>query len=607
MTKDEAALIASATLDEAWPMVEHFSTIRRESAAEGNRAISAVVERLKASGVPVTVHEPDLYLTVPKFGYVEADGQRLHLRPAPMTRPAPQGVEAELIYVEKPIGPPQGYGPQSAVVFGEGYDPAPGVGDVRGKIVLFHGMIMCERIKDFHAIGAVGVIAINPGKVAHWGGGSPIWGTADLDDLPFKPAIPAGAVSKPDGETLIALAKSGGKAKLCTDFDEGWFRSLVPVVEIKGRSEKFVLLHGHYDSWDVGVGDNATGDACMLEVARMLWTHRDKLERAVRICWWPGHSTGRFAGSTWYADTFARDLAKNCVAHMNCDSPGCRDATDYLFIPWMAENVGFVKGVVKDAANREAEGKRPTQSSDFSFNHLGITGCFSASSRIPKAEIERRGYYYVMGNGGNLEWHTNDDLMPVASKEVLLRDIQVYALAAFRLATAPLLPFDWRALLKEFEVTLAGYQKAAGDRFDLTPARDAVAALDAALVRFNGAVDAKRIAPEDANEVSLALSRLLVPLNYQRGSRWRRDLGLTVPPLPAFAVAAELDRYPGNALGFARMHLARGMNAVLAALEEALEGVEAALEPTSARPRESGDLGAKELDARLRGHERKMA
>ena len=279
MTKDEAALIASATLDEAWPMVEYFSTIRRESAAEGNRAISAVVDRLRANGVPVTVHEPNLYLTVPKFGYVEAEGRRLHLRPAPMTLPAPQGVEAPLIYVEKPIGPPQGYGPQSAVVFGQGYDPAPGVGDVKGKIVLFHGMILCERIKDFHALGAVGVIAINPGKVAHWGGGSPIWGTADLDDLPFKPAIPAGAVSKPDGEALIALARKGGSAKLCTDFDEGWFKSLVPVVEIKGRSDKFVLLHGHYNSWHVGVGDNATGDACMLEVARMLWAQRDKLER----------------------------------------------------------------------------------------------------------------------------------------------------------------------------------------------------------------------------------------------------------------------------------------------------------------------------------------
>ena len=577
MTRDEANLIAGATLDDAWPIVEAFSKIRREHPDDGNRAISLVVDRLRAHGVPVTVHEPMLYLTLPKGAHVEADGRKMHARPAPMTLSAPQGVEAELIYVAKPVGPPQGYGSQSAILFGQGYDPAPGVGDVKGKIVLFHGMIMCERIKDFHALGAVGVIAINPGKVAHWGGGSPIWGTADLDDLPFKPAIPAVAVSKPDGEALIALAQKGGRAKLVTEFEEGWFKNFLPTVEIKGRSEKFVLLHGHYDSWDVGVGDNATGDACMLEVARMLWANRDKLERSVRICWWPGHSTGRFAGSTWYADTFARDLAKNCVAHMNCDSPGCRDATDYLFIPWMAENIGFVKGVVRDVADREAEGKRPTQSSDFSFNHLGITGCFSCSSRIPKAEIERRGYYYVMGNGGNLEWHTDDDLMPVASKEVLLKDIQVYALAAFRMATASVLPFDWRALLKEFEQVLGNYAKAAGNRFDLTPAQEAVTALDATLVRFAAAVDAKRIAPAEANDVMLALSRALVPLNYQRGTQWRRDLGLTTQPLPALSICAELDRYPANVLGFAQTHLKRGLNQVVATLEEAKERVEATL------------------------------
>ena len=66
-----------------------------------------------------------------------------------------------------------------------------------------------------------------------------------------------------------------------------------------------MLVHGHYDSWDVGVGDNATGDATLLEIARVLWKNREKLKRSVRIAWWPGHSTGRYAGSTWFADTFA--------------------------------------------------------------------------------------------------------------------------------------------------------------------------------------------------------------------------------------------------------------------------------------------------------------
>ena len=102
-----------------------------------------------------------------------------------------------------------------------------------------------------------------------------------------------------------------------------------------------------------------------------------------------------------------------------------------------------------------------------------------------------------MGNGGNPEWHTDDDLMPVASKEVLLKDIQVYALAAFRLATAPLLPFDWRALLQEFDATLAGLRQGGGDRFDFQPARDAVAALDAAAgaLRGGGRCQAHRARP----------------------------------------------------------------------------------------------------------------
>ena len=69
----------------------------------------------------------------------------------------------------------------------------------------------------------------------------------------------------------------------------------------------------------------------------MLWANRDKLKRSVRIAWWPGHSTGRYAGSTWFADAFAIDLDENCVAQVNCDSPGCRWATLFKDISWMSE------------------------------------------------------------------------------------------------------------------------------------------------------------------------------------------------------------------------------------------------------------------------------
>ena len=184
-----------------------------------------------------------------------------------------------------------------------------------------------------------------------------------------------------------------------------------------------------------------------------------------------------------------------------------------------------------------------------------------------------------MGNGGNLEWHTDDDLMPVADKDVLLTDIKVYALAVFRLANSTVLPWDWRALLKEFDGTLEKYQAAAGARFDLKPARDAGGKLDLALTRMAAGLDGGAVTAKAANEVLLKLSHLLVPLNYTRGTRFRRDLSMPAAPLTPLSIAKELDRYPVSAMGFATTQLRRGMNQVVAALDEARERVEAVAAP----------------------------
>lgn len=571
LTETEAALTASARIDDAWSLVERFSTMRRQDPHEAAAAGEEIGRRLAALGLPVTLHRPRLYLAVPKAAHVELEGRRFAARPAQLAATAPEGLTAALVFVENPIGPPMGWTPNTAPLFGEGYDPAPGVPDVRGKIVLFRGMILAERILSFAALGAAAVIAVNPGPDMHWGSGSAIWGTPDLDDLPWRTPILGCAVSKPDGEALIEAARRGASATLTTIVEEGWFDQVLPEVRIPGREEpdRFVLLHGHYDSWDVGVGDNATGDACMLEAARVLFEHRAQLRRGVRICWWPGHSTGKFAGSTWYADAFARDLARGCVAHLNCDSPGCRDATDYPGIPWMAENKAFVTEVVADVTGKKAGGKRPSQSSDYSFNNLGISGCFSASSRIPKEEVERRGWYFVMGNGGNTAWHTDRDQLDVADPAVLLTDIRLYALAVFRLATRPAIPLDPGALIAELQGHLDRYAKAVGDRFDFAPSRDAMRTLASKLAAFEGSGPD----PATATATRLAVLRHLVPLDYTRGTRFRRDIGLPAPPLTHLAVAADLDRYPPAALGFALATLTRGQNHVVAALEAAAEAV----------------------------------
>ena len=565
MNETETGILGTVTMDEPWGLVESFSTFKREHPTDVNRGMDEVVERLARHGVPAKVHEPSLYLSLPGQARVEVGGRTIRAKPPAYSTDARGGVTAKLVYL----------GANAADdiddIFDLKIDGAAGqAGKARGAIVVSEGFASPVMVQQFQALGAVGVIAINPGADIHWGICTTVWGVPDLDDLPRKPAIPAVAVNKPDGEALIELAKAGAEVTIHTEMEEGWYGSKLAEVFIEGTEEpdKYVLLHGHLDSWDVGVGDNAVGDACMLEIARVLWANRDKLRRSVRICWWPGHSTGRYAGSTWFADAFALDLEENCVAQVNCDSPGCRWATEFINLSRMSETDAMISDAIEEIAGKTAQGERPHRAGDYSFNNIGISGYFMLSSTMPDNLREEKGYYTVGGCGANIAWHTENDTLEIADKDILERDIKVYLLAILRTANASVLPFDWRATAREFQVTIDGYQAAAGDRFDLTPSKAAAADLLAALEAFYGDVDAGRIAPQAANTVIQDLARILVPINFCREPRFRHDPAITVPPLPTIATAAELDHH-AETLGFARTQLVRGQNRLVAALRQA--------------------------------------
>lgn len=578
----ERHVLASATIDAPWALVTAFADIVREHPDAVNRAGRLIADRLQTFGVPVAVHEPRLYLSLPKRASVRLGARVLHAKPPSFAVSCPDGVAGPLVMVAAAVGRPLGYAAASAPLFGPEYDPTPGVGDLRGCIAAYRGLLNAERIAQLEEAGAAAVIAINPGSDVHWGAANLVWGTADLDGLPLRPRIPSVAVS---GDALAALQQAAAAGEACrvhTELEEGWFDSVLPVVDIPGDAEpdKFVLLHGHYDSWSVGVGDNATGNAVMLEIARVLWQHRALLRRSVRIAWWPGHSTGKFAGSTWYCDRFAHALMAGCIAHLNCDSPGVRGAVAYDNIPATTETVDFVKQVVHDVTGVAASCKRPSQSSDYSFNNLGISGLFSSSSRLPRTVLEARGSYYVMGNGGDTSWHTEHDVLDIADPDVLLTDTKVYLSAVLRLACAAILPFDWRILAREFIAAIAAYQAAAGSRFDFAPAAAAAATLSVRLERLYGQIGTG-MSDATVNGLLLRLARILVPLNFATAGPYRHDSGVTTAPLPQLAVAKALDRYPPGVLGFVQAHLLRGMNHVVAGCMEATAAIDAALHQAS--------------------------
>lgn len=566
MNETEKAILDSVTADEPWSLVESFATFKREHPTDVNRGMDEVVERLRKHGVEVKVHEPKLYLSLPGQARVEADGQTFRAKPPAYANDARNGLKGDLVYI------PASGSMEDEDKFESQLDSTPELAEkVRGKIVLTEGFASPSITAQMEASGAIGLIAINPGVDVHWGICTTIWGVPGTDDLDRKPNMPVVAVNKEGGQTLAGMAKEGKPVTIFTEMEEGWFASKLPEVWIEGTEEpeKYVLLHGHLDSWDVGVGDNATGDASLLEMARVLWAHKDKLKRSVRIAWWPGHSTGRYAGSTWFSDTFALDLDANCVAQVNCDSPGCRWATEFLNVSVMSEAHDFLADVIREVAGKELHSERPHRAGDYSFNDIGISSYLMLSSAMSDAHREEMGYYPVGGCGMNIAWHTENDRLEIADKDILLRDVKVYLLAVVRHANAAILPMDWRATAREFQATIDDYQSQAGDLFDLSEARKAADALLSDLQAFYGRVEKGEVQPKAANQVIQELARILVPLNFNRSARFRHDPALTIPPLPALEEATRIAGRDADGQGFGKTQLVRGQNHVIAEMRRA--------------------------------------
>ncbi len=568
----ERRFLDAVSLDLPWGLVETFATMPRWMPEDVNRAADVIVQRLRGVGVPVEVHEPEICLSIPLSAEVRADGRVIRAKPPSSALQVPQGRTAPLVKLETNPHALRSYNRDIATLFGgsiRSVDEARAL--VGGRIAIMAGFgnpALSSLIEEW---GGVGLIAVNPGIDIHWGTCTTIWGSPDLADLPRKPKIPVVAVNNPDGRALMALAERGGEATIVTDLLEGWFMQKVPVATIPGAEEpdKYVLVHGHYDSWDVGVGDNATGDATLMELARVLWQGRRDLKRSVKLAWWPGHSTGRYAGSTWFTDAFALDIDRNCLAQINCDSPGCRWATSYHQTRAFTESAALATEAIRDVLpDAEIATLRPPQAGDCSFNNIGLPSFYMLSSTMPEALRQEKSYYDVSGCGANIAWHTENDTLEIADRDILLTDMKIYLLSALRIANAEVLPFDWAATCDEFLATIARYEKASQGLADLSASREATEKLKATLERLGDAPLAAK------NAVLHALGRILVPINYTREPRFRHDPAYTVPPLPTLAVAAELPDMPEVLRKPAQVELMRGQNRFLAAMDAAIRLVE---------------------------------
>src|SRR4051794_5477964 len=576
----EADLLAAIDPDRMMHDVEFLSTLQRHAGTpEEAEAFRYIAAQLRAARIEDVREESfDAFLSFPVSGTLEVEGVgpvRAKTRAMAVSTNG-EKVSGELVFVPTKGG--------TALFSGGGshdYDDI----DVRGKIVISDR----GRPDTILAAGRAGALA----HIHYWASDedaiheqitTTIWGTPTPDSIGRLPTIPSLGVTRNDGLRLVELAQQGSlRATFSTVVKTGWRRVPLVVAHIPGTaSDDFAFANGHVDSWYYGTTDNATGNAACLELARVAWANRQHLKRGLRVCWWPGHSQGRYAGSAWYADQHWEDLHDHAIININIDSPGSQGATRYDVITMAAETEQLGTAIVKDLTGQHAEAERPTRAGDQSFWGPGIPSLYMLLSNLPK---ER--WAAVGGCGMNWWWHTEADTVETADRDILALDTRIFAATLARICAGPVLPFTLAESAREIAALLADYEAQSGGRFDLSALRaraeEAVRAAEALDARAAAAIVAD-LDPASAEARAIvaaqkAVSRALVPLRYTSGQIFDHDPAMPVPALQQLRdipVLATLDPASSEAR-FLHTALVRRRNAVAQALRAAIAaaGVEA--------------------------------
>jgi hypothetical protein len=320
----------------------------------------------------------------------------------------------------------------------------------------------------------------------------------------------------------------------------------------------FVLFSGHHDTWYFGVMDNGSANATMIECARVLAQHRDAWRRGLRLCFWSGHSHGRYSGSTWYVDEHWDELNRRCAVHVNVDSTGGIGASVLTEAAAPAELAKLAADAIGLATNETYQAKRPGRNSDMSFWGIGIPSMFGSLSLQPPSPTKLR-------NALGWWWHTKHDLLDKIDEANLLRDTRIFAAALWRLLTDPVLPLDFAATAQEMHNEINELARALGDRLSLQPLLDAAERLRATAASLPASTDD----PARINAALMRIARALVPMDNTSGDRFSHDPALPQPRLPVLDPIRVLAAAAPDQVAFARVDAIRARNRMLNALIEA--------------------------------------
>ena len=511
------------------------------------RSLRTMQSELDGYGYRTSVVLHDAYISLPGRARVVIDGAtpRCITHSFSVSSP-PDGLTAELVYV------------------GDGTEADFDSHDVRGRIVLVEGIASPGVAHRASRAGAAGQLHISPHEHIHEMCVSPVWGSPSREALAALPRTVVVTIAQADGAALRDRLARGERPRvtLHAEVDTGWRQTPILVAELDAPGAAadgpFVLFSGHHDTWYFGVMDNGGANATMLEVARLCALHRDRWQRGLRLCFWSGHSHGRYSGSAWYADEHWVELERRCVAHVNIDSTGAIGATVLSNAAAMAELASLAAEAVRTEAGADYVGRPMDRSSDQSFWGIGLPSMLGSLSEQAPGPVKLR-------NKLGWWWHTPEDTLDKIDEANLVRDTRVFVHVLWRLLTDPVLPLDYAAWAGRLSDELQGLARQIRDRLSLAPVIDAVRAVGEA------ATAVRTLPPAKANGALMEVSRILVPLHTGIGGRFAHDPALPQPPWPALVALRELAAAPAGSdeARFAAISARRARNRLMHAVEAA--------------------------------------
>lgn len=488
--------------------LESFDSLHRYSGSEhGEKAVAYIQEYLGKFGVPCEIMSYDCYRSLPVSASVRTEEKTYEALAAVYSGEA-DNLTADLFYDEE-----SEKGKHTEL------ENLERLKKFKGKIILTN-----ERSGEFamtaYKAGAAGVIVIwpQPEPWLHHMTIGTVWGNPTIHDMHRYCRIPYVEITHESGLELKALCrKKPCKVTMNIKMDNGVVRTSMPVVTIPGKSEKYVLVSGHYDSWYEGITDNATSNAATLEIARILYAHRNELHRSVKVAFWSGHSDGRYAGSSWYVDHEWEDLNKNCVAHVNLDLIGGKNDELVSRGTSLMEKEGLSEDIIE-----EFSGTRPvlthglTRAGDESFSGVGVP-----ISMLSGFGSRKDGEYAIWADSYAPWWHSVADTIDKVSDEYLLRDAKINLKIVWEILQSDRLPVDMMRFAERTESMLAEIQKNCSEDFDPQCVIDEMQHLKESLRNLEQAIEQYHVT--DTDDIIRKVSGGMVRLHYTYGSPYYHD------------------------------------------------------------------------------------